>query len=435
MSKSLRGAKISDSYQYLVQIRNGKYYDGTGATLSGVQGRQGPVGFQGMTGATGVQGMVGPQGATSGIVGPQGPAGSTGSAGSGSQGSTGSQGPAGPTGEQGPAGATGSQGVYIGGTVTGNTVYPNSVIYTNGDTVLTLDDNLKYHELSKTLFSPSFAQTSLRRSFGSSYTYAPNEGTYLFMSGAGNTTTDISSADIIDGTRITFVDVAGGATYGSSIKIDAGTGSVIYGPGGDSSQNYEILDAYGSVTIQKRDTDWYVVDRTYGSRPAVVRTPYDGAIFTSYNNNGVNEMVGSTGISLISNTLGVTADLNVSGNTRLVGLSRTVNANVGATGATVTYDYSTAAAWYHSAPTTNYIANFVSMPTTGDVSVACTIMLAQGTTARTLSGVKIGGTAVTVKWSGGATPSVSASKTDVFEFNFLRLSGTWSALGKLTSFG
>lgn len=66
MTYSLTGNKISQTYQKLVQIVNGLYYDGLGNRLD-----FGPTGFQGSTGFQGVLGNTGPQG-FQGLVGQTG---------------------------------------------------------------------------------------------------------------------------------------------------------------------------------------------------------------------------------------------------------------------------------------------------------------------------------------------------------------------------
>jgi hypothetical protein len=128
MSNSLRGKRISDSYQKLVQVVNGVLYDGSGNPLPiglsgiGYQGTQGRVGLQGIRGEKGSSGSTGSNGfqGWQGLTGPIGPTGSQGPRGEkGSSGSTGSNGfqgwqgltgPIGPTGSQGPAGPIGPSG-------------------------------------------------------------------------------------------------------------------------------------------------------------------------------------------------------------------------------------------------------------------------------------------------------------------------------------
>jgi len=103
MSNSLRGKRISDSYQSLVQVIEGQFFDGSGNPItistggsgegSGFQGPQGFRGLQGFHGGTGPQGQQGPVG----------PVGLTGSTGAGVTGPKGAQGAPGP-----PGAATGS---------------------------------------------------------------------------------------------------------------------------------------------------------------------------------------------------------------------------------------------------------------------------------------------------------------------------------------
>ena len=92
MTYSLFGLRIATTYERLVQIVNGVFYDGLGNTIAisggsgsggiGATGPAGATGADGLNGATGPQGIQGIQGATgsTGSTGPQGIQGATGSA-------------------------------------------------------------------------------------------------------------------------------------------------------------------------------------------------------------------------------------------------------------------------------------------------------------------------------------------------------------------
>ena len=126
MANSLRGQRISETFQNLVQYINGIFYDGAGNVItsgnfSGSTGPQGPqgsnsIGPQGLRGYTGNQGSTGPQGTEGpqGYRGQQGLAGTRGFQGSdgliGFQGLEGFQGTQGPEGFQGPQGYNGIDG-------------------------------------------------------------------------------------------------------------------------------------------------------------------------------------------------------------------------------------------------------------------------------------------------------------------------------------
>jgi hypothetical protein len=47
----------------------------------------------------------------------------------------------------------------------------------------------------------------------------------------------------------------------------------------------------------------------------------------------------------------------------------------------------------------------------------------------------VNGAGVTLQYAGGVNPSGRANKTDVVSFNIVNISGTFSCLGQLSSYG
>lgn len=106
----------------------------------------------------------------------------------------------------------------------------------------------------------------------------------------------------------------------------------------------------------------------------------------------------------------------------------------GATGV-VAHDYSTGAIFNHTAPAANFTVNITNLVLASGYGTSITIVLNQGATGRIPSALQIGGVAQTINWQGGSAPTGNANKKDVVSFSILNVSGTYTVLGQLVSFG
>jgi hypothetical protein len=68
-------------------------------------------------------------------------------------------------------------------------------------------------------------------------------------------------------------------------------------------------------------------------------------------------------------------------------------------------------------------------------SYSMSLILNQGATAYIPSAVNVNGNSVTLNWAGGVTPSGRANKIDVISLNIYNISGTFTCLGQLSSYG
>jgi len=101
----------------------------------------------------------------------------------------------------------------------------------------------------------------------------------------------------------------------------------------------------------------------------------------------------------------------------------------------VDHDVASTGLFYHTGVANDFTMNVVNLPDDNDRSTVVSIIIQQGATAKTVSAVEIGGVSQTVLWSDGVTPTVSANKSDVFSFTFIRVNDTWSVFGSAGSFG
>lgn len=97
-----------------------------------------------------------------------------------------------------------------------------------------------------------------------------------------------------------------------------------------------------------------------------------------------------------------------------------------------TANFNTAGVFYiTTAPTANFTINVTNMPTTDNRITVLPFFVIQGATGFIPNTLQIGGSAQTIKWSGGSAPTGTngAGKLDVFTFTFIRRSSSWEVLG------
>lgn len=110
-------------------------------------------------------------------------------------------------------------------------------------------------------------------------------------------------------------------------------------------------------------------------------------------------------------------------------VSGTISSNI------LTYDYAVGNIVHiNTAPTQNFTINFINVPTDNGKLMSLSTFVVQGTTGYIPNAVQIGGSAQTIKWSGGSapTPTSSTGKIDIFTFTLLRLSSAWTVIGTST---
>lgn len=127
---------------------------------------------------------------------------------------------------------------------------------------------------------------------------------------------------------------------------------------------------------------------------------------------------------------------NVVGSVTIQGVTEPFTTSTGTTG-TYNYDFQAAGnvVWFE-APTGNITFNITNYPTDNSRVITFTAILNQGATARTISALQIGGSAQTINWANGVTPTGTANKKDVYTFTIARSSGgAYTTLGSMTSYG
>jgi hypothetical protein len=138
--------------------------------------------------------------------------------------------------------------------------------------------------------------------------------------------------------------------------------------------------------------------------------------------------------NVAANTLSVSTDVTLSGNTSLQQSIEKLQTITGATG-TVTHNFSLGSLFYHSSISANFTANITNVPSTNDRVIVVSLILLQGSTSYIPNALQINGTSQTINWSNGVAPTGNANKRDLVVFSLVRTSSTWTILGQLSTFG
>jgi hypothetical protein len=127
----------------------------------------------------------------------------------------------------------------------------------------------------------------------------------------------------------------------------------------------------------------------------------------------------------------LTGTVSVTGRLDIEDIRETVNdstivANI------LTADYSTGTIFYvGTAPSANFTLNLTNMPTDNGKAISIVCLVTQGATGYIPNVIQVAGSAQTIKWLAGATPTPtsSAGKLDIFNFTLIRRATVWTVLG------
>ena len=84
-----------------------------------------------------------------------------------------------------------------------------------------------------------------------------------------------------------------------------------------------------------------------------------------------------------------------------------------------------------SAPSANFTLNLTNVPTDNNKAITITLLVTQGATGYIPNVFQIDGSAQTIKWLSGVTPTPtsSAGKVDFYNFTVTRRSSAWTVYG------
>jgi len=227
------------------------------------------------------------------------------------------------------------------------------------------------------------------------------EGSWTSISGGGG----ITLADARNGLSVTQASASG-------------TGALSY------------ANASGAFTYTPPDTSSFLTSvpaQTFASLTSKPTTLAGYGITDAF--DGVFSSLTSKPTTLAG--YGITDGLSASAAPLISEVSSTIN---GATG-TVVHNTTTGGVFYHTAPATNFIANFTNVPTTNDRITTVALIIAQGVTQYMPTVVEINNATQTIEWFGGSVPGGTANGFDIVSFTLIRQSSTWTVLGASSTYG
>jgi hypothetical protein len=102
---------------------------------------------------------------------------------------------------------------------------------------------------------------------------------------------------------------------------------------------------------------------------------------------------------------------------------------------TVFFDFNDGSIWYIDTIGSDFVADFINLPTTDNRVTTGTIVIPQVATAYVPVSVSIDGSTMSTLWGNGATAVGNPNQTDIIGFSFFRYGGTWSnVLAQLNTF-
>ena len=150
---------------------------------------------------------------------------------------------------------------------------------------------------------------------------------------------------------------------------------------------------------------------------------------------GVTLTAAATGTgSMVLSTNPTISGLTATG-TFTVQQTKEVFTTIASPGTSATLNFNTASIFYLTGLTSNITAAFTNVPTTAGFVIATSLMIVQGSTAYIPNAVSINGSAQTIRWQGGATPTGTINHLDVISFTLICTgTSTYTVIGALTDF-
>ena len=137
----------------------------------------------------------------------------------------------------------------------------------------------------------------------------------------------------------------------------------------------------------------------------------------------------------LNGSIGTLNNVTLSGYTTQGQTSEIISTTLtGATG-TVVHDTTTGSTFYHTGIVANFTPNFTNVPTTNSRSITVVLVLIQGSTAYLPNAVQINGVSQTIKWANASAPTPTASRVEVVSFSLIYISGAWTVIGQLSTYG
>ena len=140
---------------------------------------------------------------------------------------------------------------------------------------------------------------------------------------------------------------------------------------------------------------------------------------------------GATLSGTLSGDATLSGNVSVTGRLDLQDVRETINDGTITTNV-LTLDYPAGTISYiPTAPTANFTVNITNAPTDNGKAITIVVMVTQGATGYIPNVLQVAGSAQTVRWLSGVTPTPTSSvgKLDIFNFTLIRRSTAWTVIG------
>jgi hypothetical protein len=267
------------------------------------------------------------------------------------------------------------------------------------------------------------------------------EGQYFIFTGTAPYTVALPAPALTTGVSMTFYNSTSGTITLSSVgnfvgAAGSGTttqtmGNGIVVPVVSDGTNYLVLAASGGPVSATTITASSTVTLSPANAQVTISPSGTGAVTISPNTAGTMNNMAIGGTTAAAGTF---TNLTATGTTTLAEITE-VLVPVASYGTSQSQAFANGGVFYCTGMTGNFTFNYTGVPTTTARTITLTLILGQGGTAYVPTTLQINSVGVTINYAGGVTPSGRANKIDVASFFIYNVSGTFVAVGALSSYG
>lgn len=267
------------------------------------------------------------------------------------------------------------------------------------------------------------------------------EGQYFKFTGTAPYTVGLPAPALTTGVSMTFFNSTAGTVTLSSVgnfvgSVGSGTTTLALGVGivipvVSDGTNYIVLAASGGP----------LAGTTLSASSTVTLNPANASVTISPTGTGTVTVAPNTAGTLNNIAIGGTTaaagtftNLTATGVTTLGEITEVLVA-VPSYGTSQSRAFTDGGVFYCTGMTGNFLFNYTAVPTTTARTITLTLILGQGGTAYVPTTLQINSVGVTINYAGGVTPSGRANRIDVASYFIYNVSGTFVAVGALSSYG
>jgi hypothetical protein len=149
--------------------------------------------------------------------------------------------------------------------------------------------------------------------------------------------------------------------------------------------------------------------------------------------------LGSTVVNSSLTSLGTLTALTVDGLSSIKSVTESLEVRAASQTGAQTYNYSTAAIFWHPSVAGDITPTISNVPTTASKTHSAVIVFNQGGTPYKIgTTLTVNSTSVTIKWADGTQPTGTANRVEAWNFTLINTSSTatpsWTVIGSKTSF-